>query len=79
MKVKDGAFNDNINQIQSGSGRINQVNCADKYSILNMTGSQVLAGNSSGLLNILNDLHQFSLTGEEEKDQDIKVQAKTKT
>ena len=39
MKVKDGAFNDNINQIQSGSGRINQVNCADKYSILNMTGS----------------------------------------
>ena len=36
-KVKDAAFNDNINQIQSGG--INQVNCADKYSILNMTGS----------------------------------------
>ena len=39
----------------------------------------MLASNSCGLLNILNDLHQFSLTGEEEKDQDIKVQAKTKT
>lgn len=37
MKVKDVAFNANINQIPSG--RSNQVNCADKYSILNMTGS----------------------------------------
>ena len=37
LKAKDAAFNGNINQ--NLRVRINPVNCADKYSILNMTGS----------------------------------------